>query len=124
VDAVFPEQSFAEKAMSSGGEGFESTGRSSPLGASVVPGGVNFSVFSRGASAVELLLFDREDDARPARVIPIDSATNRSYHYLHIFVPGMQPGQLYGYRVHGQAAHFPLFWHIRQSGSGTKKLPA
>ena len=79
----------------------EITGRSDPLGATIRAGGVNFSVFSRGASAVELLLFDREDDPRPARVIPIDSATNRTYHYWHVFVPDVQPGQLYGYRVHG-----------------------
>jgi len=66
-----------------------------------LPGGVNFSVFSRGAVAVDLLLFDREDDPRPTRVIPINPVTNRVYHYWHVFVPGLQPGQLYGYRVHG-----------------------
>ena len=79
----------------------ESTGRSYPLGATVLPSGVNFSVFSRNASGVELLLFDREDDSRPARVFPIDASTNRVYHYWHVFVPGVKPGQLYGYRVHG-----------------------
>ena len=36
------------------------TGHSSPLGATVVEGGVNFSLFSRSATGVELLLFDRE----------------------------------------------------------------
>src|SRR5271167_3005832 len=77
------------------------TGRSHPLGATSLPAGVNFSVFSRNASALELLLFDREDDSRPARVIPIDPAANRTYHYWHVFVPGVQPGQLYAYRVHG-----------------------
>ena len=77
------------------------TGRSSPLGATVYPGGVNFSVYSRSASAVELLLFDREDDARPSRVIGIDPTTNRTYHYWHVFVPGVMPGQVYGYRVEG-----------------------
>jgi isoamylase len=66
-----------------------------------LPGGVNFSVFSRGATAVDLLLFDREDDPRPMSVIPINPVTNRVYHYWHVFVPGLQPGQLYGYRVHG-----------------------
>src|ERR1700691_4021505 len=76
-------------------------GRSSPLGASVVPGGVNFSVYSRSASAVDLLLFDKDDDAQPARVIPIDPVENRTYHYWHVFVPGLRQGQLYGYRVHG-----------------------
>ena len=79
----------------------DSAGRSAPLGATVQPGGVNFSVYSRGASAVELLLFDREDDARPTRVIPIGATTNRTYHYWHVFVPGVRPGQMYGYRVHG-----------------------
>src|SRR5215510_7896745 len=77
------------------------TGSSSPLGATIVPEGVNFSVFSRGATAVDLLLFDRKDDARPARIISIDPITNRSYHYWHVFVPGLEVGQLYGYRVHG-----------------------
>src|SRR6266436_6289515 len=81
---------------------FEITGRSSPLGATVAEGGVNFSVFSRNASGVELLFFDREDDARPVRVIPLDPATNLTYHYWHTFVPGVRPGQIYGYRVQGQ----------------------
>ncbi len=77
--------------------------RSHPLGATCVNGGVNFSLFSRTASGVELLLFDAEDDSRPARVIPFDPCA-RSYHYWHIFVPDLQPGQLYGYRVHGKKA--------------------
>src|SRR5271165_5177203 len=77
-------------------------GRSSPLGATIVDGGVNFSVFSRNAPAIELLLFEREDDSRPSRVIPLDPATSRSYHYWHAFVPEIQPGQLYGYRARGQ----------------------
>lgn len=77
------------------------TSHSSPLGATILPGGVNFSVFSRGATAVDLLLFDQEDDPRPARIIAIDPTTNRTYHYWHVFVPGLRPGQLYGYRVHG-----------------------
>ncbi len=87
--------------MSAAANDAESTGRSYPLGATVFPDGVNFSVFSRGASAVELLLFDREDDARPVRVIPIDPAANRTYHYWHVFVSGVRPGQMYGYRVQG-----------------------
>ena len=63
--------------------------------------GVNFSLFSRDASAVELLLFNREDDAEPSDVISIDPHANRTYHYWHVFVPGIGAGQLYGYRVHG-----------------------
>jgi isoamylase len=76
-------------------------GRSAPLGADVSPGGVNFSVYSRSASGIELIFFDREDDALPARVLPLDPAANRTGIYWHVFVPGIKPGQLYGYRVRG-----------------------
>jgi isoamylase len=100
VDFVF-DREVAEGEMSAVVEDVESTGRSSPLGATVFPGGVNFSVFSRNASGVELLLFDKEDDAQPARSVIADPVVNHTYHYWHIFVPGVQPGQLYGYRVRG-----------------------
>ena len=63
--------------------------------------GVNFSVFSKHATGVELLLFDRVDDARPARIIRLDGAADRTYHYWHVFVPQVKPGQIYGYRVEG-----------------------
>jgi isoamylase len=76
-------------------------GRSSPLGATPLSNGVNFSVYSRNASGMDLLFFDREDDIRPARVISLDPALNRTYHYWHVFVSGVQAGQIYGYRVHG-----------------------
>ena len=79
----------------------KSNGQSSPLGATVRANGVNFSVYSRNASSIELLFFEREDDAKPARVIDIDSVTNRTYHYWHVFVPEAQAGQIYAYRVHG-----------------------
>jgi isoamylase len=72
-----------------------------PVGATVFPGGVNFSIFSRGDTDIDLLLFDRIDDARPARVIRIDPAENRTYHYWHTFVAGLGAGQIYGFRVHG-----------------------
>jgi isoamylase len=63
---------------------------------------VNFSVFSKHATVVELLLFEHvDDDARAARVIRIDPAANRTYHYRHVFVPGVTAGQIYGYRVEG-----------------------
>jgi isoamylase len=76
-------------------------GRSAPVGATLCSGGANFSVYSKHATAFELLLFDGVDDARPARVIRIDPSTNRTYHYWHVFVPGVRAGQIYGYRVDG-----------------------
>jgi isoamylase len=83
-------------------EGDTKPGRSSPLGATILPGGVNFSIYSGNASGVELLFFDREEDAHPARVFEIDEATNRTDHYWHVFVPGVKPGQLYAYRARGR----------------------
>jgi isoamylase len=76
-------------------------GRSNPLGATIVDGGTNFSLYSRAATGVQLLLFDHQDDAKPARTFRIDPTTNRTYHYWHVFVPGVKAGQLYGYRVEG-----------------------
>jgi len=79
----------------------DTKGRSSPLGATVYEDGVNFSIFSRHATGMELLFFDREDDRKPSRIIQIDPWSGRTYHYWHVFVPGVQAGQLYGYRAHG-----------------------
>jgi len=77
-------------------------GRSSPIGATLEGTGVNFSLLSRSASRVELLFFDRVDDARPSRCLDLDPQTHRTYHYWHVFVPGVKAGQLYGYRVYGK----------------------
>jgi hypothetical protein len=76
-------------------------GRSSPLGATVLPRGVNFRIYSRSATGVELLFFDRDDDTHAPRAIRLDASTNRTFHYWHVFVPGLKSGQLYGYRVQG-----------------------
>ena len=76
-------------------------GRSSPLGATPSLRGVNFSIFSRQAAGVQLLLFDGVDDGRASRVIRLDPSANRTYHYWHVFVPNVRPGQLYAYRVEG-----------------------
>jgi isoamylase len=79
-------------------------GASAPLGATVRAGGVNFSVFSKSADLVELLLFDDERATRPARVIPLGADQHRTYHYWHVIVPDLQPGQVYAYRAHGAFA--------------------
>ncbi|MCA9422370.1 MAG: glycogen debranching protein GlgX [Nitrospira sp.] len=76
-------------------------GKSFPLGATVSPEGVNFCVFSKNSTLVELLLFDHADDAKPVDVIPLDSWENRTYHYRHVFVPDLQAGQVYAYRAQG-----------------------
>ncbi|MEL4504857.1 glycogen debranching protein GlgX [Luteococcus sp. H138] len=72
-----------------------------PLGATVSPAGVTFCVFSRDATSVTLALFDDAEDAEAARAIQLEPRTNRTYHYWHVFVPGLRAGQLYGYHVDG-----------------------
>jgi isoamylase len=79
-------------------------GASAPLGATALPGGVNFSVFSRSAARIDLLLFDPPDAAQPSRIIPLDAAAHHTYHYWHAFVAGLEPGQTYAYRARGPFA--------------------
>ncbi len=76
-------------------------GKSYPLGATYSPSGVNFSIFSKNATSIELLLFDSDDHSKPAHVILLDPKKNRTYHYWHAFLPGLKNGQLYAYRVYG-----------------------
>ncbi len=76
-------------------------GRSSPLGANPTPTGVNFSVYSRSATWMELVLFDDVDDTEPSRVLTLDRHNNRTFHYWHIEVSGLAPGQAYGWRADG-----------------------
>ena len=79
-------------------------GSASPLGASICSNGVNFSVFSRDAQGVDLLLFESSDEEAPSRVVELDPVRNRTYHYWHVFVPELTRGQVYAFRVHGQFA--------------------
>ncbi len=75
-----------------------------PLGANIRPGGVTFSVMSRGAERIDLLLYDDADADAPARVVPLEEPTHRTTDYWHVFVPGLTEGQLYAYRAHGAFA--------------------
>ncbi|HEX6531925.1 MAG TPA: hypothetical protein VF019_04820, partial [Nitrospira sp.] len=70
----------------------QSRGSSAPLGATVTSSGVNFSLYSRDAAGIELLLFNQPDDAKPSHIIALDSESNRSYHYWHIFLSDLQAG--------------------------------
>lgn len=79
-------------------------GESFPLGATVYPNGVNFSVYSQNATAIELLLFNSAGAAKPTYVIKLDPSRNRTYHYWHVFVANLQPGQIYAYRAYGEFA--------------------
>ncbi|WP_072013950.1 glycogen debranching protein GlgX [Myxosarcina sp. GI1] len=78
-------------------------GETFPLGATVYPDGVNFSIFSR-AHTLELLLFDRAPDPEPKRVISLDPKLHCSCYYWHVFIRGMKSGQVYAYRAYGEYA--------------------
>ena len=78
-------------------------GRPFPLGATWDGGGTNFSLFSEHAEWIELCLFD--DDGEESRV----EMTQRQAQNWHCYVPGVSPGQRYGFRVHGPYA--PLEGH-------------
>ncbi|HJX00943.1 MAG TPA: glycogen debranching protein GlgX [Terriglobales bacterium] len=72
-------------------------GRPFPLGASWDGTGVNFAVYSENATKVELCLYDNRSNAETERIdLPEVTAFVR-----HGYIPGLQPGQLYGFRVHG-----------------------
>src|SRR6516162_7684088 len=70
-------------------------GRPHPLGATVDKGGVNFSVFSRNATSVELLLFEKPDDVQPMQVIKLEPAINETFFFWHVYVKGLKPGAGY-----------------------------
>ena len=72
-------------------------GRAYPLGATVDEWGVNFALFSAGATKVELCLFDKSGVKETARYeLPV-----RENNIWHIYLEGVTPGQVYGYRVYG-----------------------
>lgn len=73
-----------------------------PLGATVKAGGANFSVFSKNATGMELILFPTQEK-NEIRIIPFDPERNKTYFYWHMFVPGVKDGQEYAFRAHGSS---------------------
>ena len=73
-----------------------------PPGASSTAEGVNFSVFSRNAKRVELLLYDSADGAEPVQIVALDPDTNRSFFFWHVFLEGLSAGIHYTWRVDGE----------------------
>src|SRR5438094_6076701 len=69
-----------------------------PQGATWDGEGVNFSIFSENAEAVDLCLFEQPDDPFESQRVPLRERTDLIW---HCYLPDVRPGQLYGYRVHG-----------------------
>src|ERR1700761_8124922 len=70
-------------------------GKPYPLGATYDGAGTNFALFSEVAEKVELCLFDADGTETRITLPEVD------YYVWHGFIPGLEPGQRYGYRVHG-----------------------
>ncbi|MDO5617350.1 glycogen debranching protein GlgX [Kocuria sp.] len=70
-------------------------GKPYPLGATYDGAGTNFALFSEAAERVELCLFDEDDNETRIELTAVDG------YVWHCFLPEIQPGQRYGYRVHG-----------------------
>jgi isoamylase len=72
-----------------------------PFGAWPDSNGVNFSIFSRNATQVELLLFGQPDSQTPFQIIALDPIVNRTFFAWHVYVKGLRPGACYNWRVAG-----------------------
>ncbi len=73
-------------------------GQPYPLGATWDGLGVNFALFSEHATAVELCLFGSPEDERETIRVAVPERTDLVW---HVYLPDVEPGQIYGYRVHG-----------------------
>jgi len=73
------------------------TGSPYPLGATYDGEGVNFALFSEHAEAVELYLYDSSNEQEIGKF----KITEKTHQVWHIYISGIKPGQLYGYRVYG-----------------------
>ena len=73
-------------------------GRPYPLGATWDGAGVNFGIYSEHATKVELCLFDSVEDTKESHRIVLPECTDMVWHG---YFPDLEPGQLYGYRIHG-----------------------
>src|SRR5574343_655986 len=78
-----------------------SSGNQHPLGSKPDKNGVNFSLYSENAEAVDLLLFDEHNDTLPVQVIKLDPVENRTFHFWHVYVEGLKAGAHYNFRVYG-----------------------
>ncbi len=73
-----------------------------PFGATLQENGVQFSVFSRSATAMRLLLYNKVTDQEPADIIEFDRETDRWGDVWSLNVNGLEAGQLYHYQASGE----------------------
>ena len=85
-----------------------------PLGAQIVRDGVQFTVFSRHATRVWLMLFDAADDAQPREEFELTAGQHRIGDLWHKHVCEAKAGQFYLYRMEGQAGPAGRFFDPQQ----------
>lgn len=72
-----------------------------PVGASVVPGGVNFCIFCRHATRLELLLYASAGSPEPFQIVPLSSEGNRTFYFWHVLVEDLPVPCYYTWRAYG-----------------------
>jgi glycogen operon protein len=78
-----------------------SKGSPFPLGATLCTDGANFSIYCKNDADVRLLFFDTHNASAPSTTITLDARFHRTHYYWHVFVHGVQAGQLYGWQIDG-----------------------
>jgi len=76
-------------------------GKQYPGGATVVPEGINFSIFSPHATCVELLLFENTDSPQPFQIISLEQRYHRTFFFWHVLVRELPVGAYYAWRIDG-----------------------
>ncbi len=76
-------------------------GQSYPAGSKPNGGGVNFSIFTRHATSVELLLFEQAASTKPFQTILLQQDINRTFYSWHVYVLDLPVGSWYSWRIDG-----------------------
>ena len=76
-------------------------GKPIPMGVLIDSTGCQFTLFSRHATSVSLLLFEDDSDRQPSEELAFDPSENHTGDIWHMHVEGIRPGQLYLYRIDG-----------------------
>jgi glycogen operon protein len=79
-------------------------GQAFPIGATILQKGVNFCIYSKSATRVELLLFEHTESDTPYETIVLNKEQQRTGFYWHVLIKGLKSGQVYAYRVHGPSS--------------------
>jgi glycogen operon protein len=77
------------------------SGRSYKSGAKPDAKGVNFSIFTRHATSIELFLFETSKSKKPFQIIQLEKDVNRTFYSWHVYVIGLPKGTWYTWRIDG-----------------------